>query len=126
MRTRSVDRRCQATRGVRGADRLAVALGVAGDPADGHVDAEAGGGALLLGLAAPEAVLAVLAGPVAAVDEHRARAADGAGLRLADGAGLGALAGGREEQPRLAAAGGVVGPGQRTGEDEVARPSRLP
>ena len=51
---------------------LAVALGVAGDPADGHVDAEAGRGALLFGLAAPEAVLAVLAGPVAAVDEDGA------------------------------------------------------
>ena len=67
-------------------------------------------GALLLGLAAPEAVLAVLAGPVAAVDERRARAAHGAGLRFADGPRLGALAGGREEQPRLAAAGGLRRP----------------
>ena len=49
----------------------AVALGVAGDPADGHVDAEAGGGALLFGLATPEAVLAVLACPLAA--RRRAR-----------------------------------------------------
>ena len=76
--------------------------GVPGDPTDGHVDAEAGGGALFFGLAAPEAVLAVLACPVAALDERRARAADGAGLRLAHGAGLGPLAGGSEEQPRLA------------------------
>ena len=63
-RARSASRDC----GVRGRDGLAVAAGVAGDAADGHVDAEAGGGALFLGLAAPEAVLAVLAGPVAALD----------------------------------------------------------
>ena len=58
---------------VAGLHGLAVAAGVAGDAADGHVDPEAGGGALFLRLAAPEAVLAVLAGPVAAVDERRAR-----------------------------------------------------
>ena len=62
-----------AMRAWRGCDGLAVAAGVAGDATDGHVDAEAGGGALFLGLAAPEAVLAVLAGPVAALDERRAR-----------------------------------------------------
>ena len=56
----------------RGCDGLAVAAGVAGDAADGHVDPEAGGGALFFGLAAPEAVLAVLAGPVAALEQHRA------------------------------------------------------
>ena len=49
-----VRRGCAATRcGTRGRDGLAVAARVAGDPADGHVDAEAGGGALLFGLARP-------------------------------------------------------------------------
>ena len=62
--------------GVRGCDGLAVATRVAGDATDGHVDAEAGGGALFFGLAAPEAVLAVLAGPVAALEQRRALAAD--------------------------------------------------
>src|SRR6476469_4764380 len=45
---------------------LAVATRVAGDATDGHVDAESRGGALLFGLGTPEAVLPVLAGPVAA------------------------------------------------------------
>ena len=54
---------------------MAFAAGVAGDPADGHVDPESGRGAVLFRLAAPEAVLAVLACPVAAVDERGARAA---------------------------------------------------
>src|SRR5688500_18784186 len=57
-------------------DGAAVALRVAGDPADGHVDPEPGGGALLLGLAAPEPVLTVLACPVAALEQDRAVAAD--------------------------------------------------
>ena len=58
--------RCGRHASVARCDGLAVAAGVAGDPTDGHVDAEAGGGALFFGLATPEAVLAVLAGPVAA------------------------------------------------------------
>src|SRR4051812_10132695 len=61
-------------------DRLAVALRVAGDAADRHVHPEARRGALLLGLAAPEPVLAVLAGPVPAGREHRALHAHGTGL----------------------------------------------
>ena len=108
-------RRC----GTRGRDGLAVAARVAGDPTDGHVDAESRGGALLFGLAAPEAVLAVLAGPVAALLQRRARPAHRAGLRLAHDARLGALAGRREEQARLTLARGLGGPRQRAGEDEA-------
>ena len=115
----TTDRRSRATAprtsglraaGVARLHRPAVAAGVAGDATDGHVDAEAGRGALFFGLAAPEAVLAVLARPGPALDERRARAAHGAGLRLAGGPGLGALAGGGEEQPRLAAAGRLARP----------------
>src|SRR3954469_25827238 len=100
---------------------LAVATGVAGDPTDGHVDTEARGGALLLRLATPEPVLAVFTGPVPAVDEGGAAPAHRAGLGLAGGAGLGAFPGRREEQPRLAAAGCLVGPPERTGEHEACR-----
>ena len=103
-----------------GVDGLAVAAGVAGDPADGHVDAEAGGGALFFGLATPEAVLAVLARPVAAVGAATSHARQTArALRLADGAGLGPFARRREEQPALPVAGGLGRPGQWTGEDQV-------
>src|SRR5205085_9881818 len=59
---------------------VAVALGVAGDPPDRHVDPEPGRGALLFGLAAPEPVLAVLARPVAARHQHLALRADRTGL----------------------------------------------
>src|SRR5262249_14772824 len=102
-----------------GLHRPPVALRVAGDAADRHVDPVAGGGALLLGLAAPEPVLAVLTGPVAAGLERDAGPADGACARLAQDPGLGPLAGGGEEEAGLADAGGVGGPGQRTGEDQV-------
>src|SRR5687767_2266364 len=79
-------------------DGAAVALRVAGDPADGHVDPEPGGGALLLGLAAPEPVLTVLACPVAALEQDRAVAADRACPALADYPGLGPLPRRREEE----------------------------
>ena len=92
----------QATRGVRGSHGSAVALGVAGDTPDGHVDAVPGGGALLFGLATPEAVLAVLTCPLTARREDGAVGADGAGLGLAHVAGLGPLAGGSEEEVVLA------------------------
>ncbi len=92
---------------------------VAGNPADRHVDPEAGRGAVFLRLAAPESVLAVLTGPVAAVDQRGARTAHGAGLGLARVAGLGTLARGCEEKPRFAAAFSVLGPPERSGEDEV-------
>src|SRR5262245_28879469 len=48
-------------------DGFAGAARVAGDAPDGHVDAIAGCGAFLFGLPAPEAVLAVLASPAAAL-----------------------------------------------------------
>src|SRR5690349_10158012 len=102
-----------------GLDGRAVALGVAGDAPDGHVDAVPGGGALLFGLATPEAVLAVLARPLAARREHFAVVADGAGLGLTHVAGLGPLAGRSEEQVVLASAGGGPRPGERTGEDQA-------
>ena len=110
IRRRLLDAGCEVSgvrrRGGAGLDGGAVALGVTGDASDGHVDAEPGGGALLFGLATPEAVLAVLAGPLAARREHGAGVADGAGLGLADGAGLGPLTGGGEEEVVLASACG--------------------
>src|SRR4051812_41387451 len=99
-------------------DRVAVALGVARDPTDGHVDAETGGGALLLGLATPEAVLAVLPRPVAAGEQHWALGADPTGLVLAHRAGLRSLTGGSEEQLRPAGTRRLVRPGQGPGEDQ--------
>src|SRR3954470_1347204 len=66
------------------ADGLAVAPRVAGDAADRHVDAVPRGGALFFGLATPEAVLTLLTRPFAALVEHGARVADGAGLRFAN------------------------------------------
>ena len=122
-------RRCDgyAMRAWRGCDGLAVAARVAGDAADGHVDAEAGGGALFFGLAAPEAVLAVLAGPVAALD-----AAPGTrGTRRGPAPRASTRASGRspagaKKSRDLAAAGGFVGPRERAGEDEVRDRSRLP
>ena len=100
-----------AMRDSRG-DGLAVATRVAGDPTDRHVDAESGGGALFFGLGAPEAVLPVLAGPIAALLQRRARPANGPRLRLAHDARLGPLAGRREEQTRLTLARGFGGPRQ--------------
>src|ERR1051325_6621532 len=60
--------------------RLALAPGVPGDPAHGHLDAEPGGSALLFGLTTPEAVLTVLPGPAPARRHHRAGVTDRAGL----------------------------------------------
>src|SRR6185312_16173250 len=97
--------------GRAGLDGSPVALGVPGDAADGHVDAVPGGGALLFGLATPEAVLAVLAGPLAARREHFAVVADGAGLGLTHVAGLGPLPRRGEEEIVLASAGGRPRPG---------------
>src|SRR5262245_17832956 len=99
-------------------DRLAVAAGVARDAPDGHVDAEPGGGALFFGLRAPEAVLAIRTGPLAALLQRGAPVAYRTCLRLAHDAGFGPLAGRREEQPRLALARGPRRPGQRAGENE--------
>ncbi len=83
-----------ATRcGTRGGDGLAVAPRVTGDAADRHVDAESRGGALFFGLGAPEAVLPVLAGPVAAFLQRGARVAHGPGLRLAHDPRFRSLAG---------------------------------
>ena len=67
-RTGSRFRRCGSS---RGRDGCAVAARVPGDPADGHVDTEAGGGALFFRLATPEAVLAVLACPARGTRERR-------------------------------------------------------
>src|SRR6478735_1241710 len=100
-----------------GLDGRAVALGVAGDAPDGHVDAVPGGGALLFGLATPEAVLAVLTRPLAARHEDLAVVADGAGLGLTHVAGLGPLAGGGEEEVVLASTRCGARPGERAGED---------
>ena len=104
---------------MRGCDGGAVALGVAGHTPDGHVDAVPGGGAVLFGLATPEAVLAVLACPLAALREHFAVVADGAGLGLTHVAGLGTLAGGGEEEVVLPSARGRPRPGERAGEDQA-------
>src|SRR5207245_5459611 len=76
-------------------------------------------GALLLGLAAPEAVLAVLTRPPAAGLHHGAGRAHGAGLGLAHQPGLGTLACGGEEQLVLPSARGRAGPRERTGEDQI-------
>ena len=64
--TRSSARRWMRSGDLRSArgDGDAVALGVARHAADRHVDAETRGRPVLFGLAAPEAVLTVLAGPV--------------------------------------------------------------
>src|SRR5581483_1007746 len=105
--------------GLAGLDGLAVALRVAGDAADGHVDAEARGGALLLRLPAPEAVLPVLTRPLAARGDDAAVQADRPGPGLAQHPGLGALTRRCEEEVGLADALGAAGPGQRPGEDQV-------
>src|SRR6185295_844432 len=102
-----------------GLDGGAVPLGISGDAADGHVDAVAGGGALLFRLATPEAVLAVLTGPLAAGLQDHTVGADGADLGLADVAGLGPLPGRREEEVVLTPTGGRPGPGQWAGEDQA-------
>src|SRR6266511_2102199 len=94
-------------------------LRVTRHPADGHVDAVPGGGALFLGLGAPEAVLPVLARPVAALPHDGTRGAHGTGLALAHDAGLGPLTGGSEEQLAAALAGRVRGPRQGSAEDQV-------
>ena len=96
------------TAGCLGSDRAGHprldAAGVAGHPAHGHVHPVAGPGPLLFRLAAPEAVLPVVTGPVAAGVEHRAGQAELAGLGLPAGAGLGALPGRSEEDVGLAGA----------------------
>src|SRR4029450_11969339 len=83
-------------------------LRVARRPTDGHVDADPGGGALFLRLTAPEAVLPVLARPVAALPHDGTRGAHGTGLALAQDAGLGSLTGGSEEQLTASLAGRVA------------------
>src|SRR5207244_9655549 len=102
-----------------GPNGAARALRIARHPADGHVDTEAGRGAVLLGLTAPEAVLPVLARPVAAFPRHGTRPAHGAGLALAEHARLGSLARRREEQLAATLAGRVRGPRQGSAEDQV-------
>src|SRR5262245_4775083 len=97
----------------------AGALRVARHAADRHVDPEPGRSPLFLRLAAPEAVLAVLARPVAAVLQHRARGADGPGLSLAHDARLRALAGGGEEQLGAPLTRRVRRPCQWSAEDQV-------
>ena len=87
--------------GFAGCDGLAGASRVAGNAAHRHVDPEAGGGAVLLGLAAPEAVLAVLASPAPAGVHDRAGRADRPGPGLPEEAGLGSFPRGCEEQFRL-------------------------
>src|SRR5258705_12202710 len=69
--------------------RAGLTAGVAGDPADRHVDPVAGHGPVFLRLAAPEAVLPVVAGPAAARPHGGAGGADGAGLGLPTVPGLG-------------------------------------
>ncbi len=105
--------------GSAGLHRGAVALGVAGDTPDGHVDAVPGSGAFLFGFATPEAVLAVLTRPLAARHEDLAVVADGAGLGLTHVAGLRTLASGGEEEVVLASTRCGAGPGERAGEDEA-------
>src|SRR5437588_3890055 len=95
-----------------GLDGLPLAPGVPGDPAHRHLDAEAGGGALLLGLAAPEAVLTVVAGPRAAGAHDRAGVTDRAGLGLADLTSLRAFPGRREEDGCVPGADRVRHPGR--------------
>ena len=102
-----------------GLDGGAVALGVPGDTADGHVDAVTGGGALFFGLATPVAVLAVLTGPLPAGVHHHAGGADGVGLGLAHVASLRALTGWGEEQVVLALASCRPGPREWSGEDQA-------
>ena len=89
-------------------DGCAVALRVPGDATDGHVDAVSRGGALLFGLAPPEAVLTVLSCPFAAGDHDLAPQADGTGPGLAEQSGLGTLTRRCEEQVGLPDALGVV------------------
>src|SRR5207253_875398 len=97
----------------------AVALGVPRDATYRHVDAEAGGGALLFRLASPEAVLALLARPLATGFHDRAGMADRASPCLAHDPSLGPLPCRREEQAGLPLTGGGARPGQRSGEDQV-------
>src|SRR5258708_27643901 len=58
----------------------------------------AGGGALVFGLAAPEAVFAVPACPLPAGEQHRTGRAQRPGRRLASGASAGSLPVRREEE----------------------------
>ncbi len=102
-----------------GLDRLPLTPGIPGNPPDGHLDPEPGGGALLLGLAAPEAVLPVLTPPGPAGFQHGADLAQLTSLRLPAGAGLGPFPRRCEEEPGLAAAHGTRSPsdvGQLEGE----------
>ena len=85
--------------GFAGCDGFAVAAGVAGHAAHRHVDPEAGRGAVLFGLAAPEAVLAVLASPAPARVHDRAGRADRPGPGLPEEAGLRAFPRRCEELP---------------------------
>src|SRR5918994_5883249 len=113
---------CGAASGDAGGAGLygaAGALRVTRHAAHGHVDTEAGGGALLLGLATPEAVLAVLTCPVATLPHYGTRRADGTGLALALDAGLGSLTGGGEEQHAAPPARRVGRPCQGPTEDQV-------
>src|SRR5262249_39037892 len=105
--------------GGAGPHRPAAPLRVTRYPADRHVDPEAGRRALLLGLAAPEAVLAVLARPVAAVLQDGTRGAHGPGLALAHDSRLRPLAGRGEEQLGATLARGVRRPRQGSAEDQV-------
>jgi hypothetical protein len=88
----------------------AIASRVAGDAADGHIDSEAGGGAFLFGLAAPEAVLALLAGPHAAPDDDRALQAQRSRRGLPAFTGFGSFARRGEVEAGLAFAGAVRHP----------------
>src|SRR5260221_7764461 len=102
-----------ASRAVRpGGHRLALAAGVPGDAADRHFHAEPGGGALLLGLPAPEAVLPAVAGPAAARPHGGAGVTDGTRPGLANLAGLGAFARRREENGCVPVADRVRHPGR--------------
>ena len=60
--------------------RLPLATRVPGDAADRHLDAETGGSTLFLGLAAPEAVLTVVAGPAPARPTSPGRRGRSSGL----------------------------------------------
>ena len=90
--------------GFAGRDRLAVAARVAGNAADRHVDPEAGGGAVLFGLATPEAVLTVLASPAPTRVHDRAGRADRPGPGLTQESGLGSFPRRCEEEFSLSGA----------------------
>ena len=103
-------------------DRALLRRCAAAATADGCGDREAGHGPLVLGLAAPEAVLEVGAGVAAALEQHRAGLADPPGSRFTLHPGLRPLGVRSEERVGLAAACGERHPDRRLPEQLAHRP----